>query len=240
MNFRVDNRSGVKQLWLMPSEYKDGVKYAVENNIKSLFLRADETGKYYTIDFSWLKELPEIEILEFIIPLTKNSDIESIYELKKLKKLSYHMNYDKLPLNHTKLKSLEYLYTRYSKNHRNQESGFEALENLKTLRLWHVNNEENCTFLGNLQKIESLEFTWSRSIKTLEGIEKFKLLEHISLRNLSQLENVSVLLELKQLRGIWVESCKKINEEGKKIIEKGILQQEKGGGRNTNYELTEI
>ena len=219
MDFKVDIRNG-KKLWLKQNEYENGVKYALENNITSLFLTHDETEKYYTIDFSWLKEISEIDTLEFMIPLTKNSNIESIYQLKKLKSIAYlSKNYDRLPLNHAKLKSLEYLYTCYSKNHKNKESCFEALENLKELKLWHIKDEEDCVFIGNLQNLKRLQITWSKSLKALNGIENYKLLESISLKNLPQLENVITLSGLENLKGIWIENCKKINKDGIKIIE---------------------
>ena len=122
MNFKVQTRGSgefiEKQLWLKANEYEEGIKFVIENSIKSLFLQNDQTEKYYTLDFSWLSELQDIETLEFALPLTKESNIEGIYKLGKLKKLSYHMNYDTVPLNHERLRSLEYLYTNYSKNHK--------------------------------------------------------------------------------------------------------------------------
>jgi hypothetical protein len=219
MEFKVTIRDDEKQLWLKPHEFDGGLKYAIENNIKSLFLWHDweKSPKYITVDLSWLKELPEIHTLELMIPLTKKSNIDGIYELKNLRKLVYK-NYDYCPLNHNKLKSIEFLYTHYSENHRCEEHGFETLENLKVLKLWRIKNEENCNFTGNLKNLKRLELTWSRTLKTLEGIENNKLMENISLINLSQLENVSALLELKQLKGIWVENCKNLSDEGKKII----------------------
>jgi hypothetical protein len=225
MDFKVETRDGINKLWLKPNEYENGVKYALEHDIKSLFFIHDETEKQYTIDFSWLKELPEIDTLEFMIPLSKQSNIDGIYELKKLKMLSYHYNnYDRLPLNHTKLKSLEYLYTKYSKNHKNRESGFEALENLKTIKLWHIKNEENCMFLGNLNTVNRLELTWSRSLKTLDGIENIDLLDGLSLINISQLEDISALLKLNPLKSLWVENCKKINEDGIRMLKENYMQ----------------
>jgi hypothetical protein len=218
MDFKIDIRNG-KKLWLKPGEYENGITYALENNITSLFLTHDETEKYYTIDFSWLKELPEIDSLEFMTPLSRRSNIDGIYGLKKLKALVYD-NYDRLPLDHSRLPSLEFLYTLYSKNHRNKESSFEALENLNDLKLWRVKDEEDCVFLGNLKKLRRLELTWSRSLKTLGGIEKCRSLENILLINLSRLEDVSALGELTQLKGIWVENCKNIGEEGKDLIKK--------------------
>ena len=114
MDFKVKVIDG--KLWIKPYDFEEGVQYALENNIKSLFLTHDETEKYYTIDFSWLNKLPEITTLDIILPLSKESNIDAIYDLKNLKKLSYYSNYEKVPLYHCKLKSLEYLYTHYSKN----------------------------------------------------------------------------------------------------------------------------
>ena len=94
MAFRVEKTiNGEKQLWLEPNEYQNGLKYAQKNNIKLLFLRYknDENppSKGFTIDFSWLKELPELESLDFMLPLSKQSNIDSIYDLTKLKSLVY-------------------------------------------------------------------------------------------------------------------------------------------------------
>ena len=223
MDFRVEIKNNEKQLWLIPHEIESGLKYALENNIKSLFLWKGKDIKRYpnrmTIDFSWLKELSELENLDIMIHLTKQSDINSLYEVKGLKKLTY-FEYDYLPLDHSKLKSLELLYTHYSKNHKTKEFSFETLENLRELKLWHIKNEEDCMFLGNMDKLKRLELTFSRTIKTLDGISKLKSLEKLALRNLFQLENALVLLELKQLKGVWIDTCKKINEESIKIIKK--------------------
>jgi hypothetical protein len=186
-------------------------------------LTDNETEKYYTIDFSWLRELPEITTLEFMLSLSEKSNIDAIYDLKNLKKLSYHHNYDKVPLNHWKLSSLEYLYTRYSKNHKKKESSFEALENLEILKLWHIKDEENCQFLNNIKKLKRLELTWSRSIKTLNGMENNNLLDVIMLRNISQLEDISALLKLKP-SGLWIENSKKINEDGIKMLKENYMQ----------------
>ena len=100
------------------------------------------------------------------------------------------------------------------------ESCFEVLENLNHLRLWHIKKEENCLFLGNLKQLKRLELTWSSLIKNLHGIDSYSLLEGIALRNLGKLENVTALIELKLLKGIWLEGCKNINEEGKEIIKR--------------------
>lgn len=214
--FKVVEYPNKKQLQLKPEEFDEGVKFALENGIKSLMVYrgSEKTQKYMTIDFSWLRKLPELHSLEIMTPLSKKSNIDGIYGLKRLKNLHYS-HYDNVPLDHTKLKSLEHLYTLYSKNHKYSKSSFESLENLKSLKLWRIKEEENCTFIGTIKKIIRLELTWSKSLKTLEGIEKYKLLKYLSLINLSQLENISALDELKELKGMWMENCKKINEAEK-------------------------
>lgn len=217
MDFRVKTKDNEKQLWLKPCEFKNGIKFALENNINSLFLWNDLQNNVMTLDFSWLKELRKVHTLEIMLQLTKQSNIDGIYGLKELKKLVY-FNYNNLPLNHCKLESLEYLYTHYSKNHKINEYRFEALDNLKVLKLWHIKKEENCVFLGNLKNIETLELIWSGTLKTLEGIEKFNKLEKLLLEHLSKLEDISATFELKKLDVLWTNACKKINDEGKKII----------------------
>jgi hypothetical protein len=217
MDFRVQIRDNKKQLWLKPQEIENGIQFALENNINSLFLWDNSEYDTVTLDFSWLKELPKIYSLDIMLKLSKQSNINGIYELKELKKLVY-FEYNNLPLNHYKLKSLEYLYTHYSEIHKTNECKFEVLENLKTLKLWHIKKEQNCVFLGNLKNLELLELVWSGTLKTLEGIEKFKNLEKILLENLSKLEDISAAFGLAKLDVLFAKNCKKINEEGKKII----------------------
>jgi hypothetical protein len=219
LSFKVVEYPNRKQLQLEPKEFDEGIKFALKNDIKSLMVYCgiEWTEKYVTIDFSWLKKLPELQSLEIMAPLSKKSNVDGIYELKKLKDLHYS-HYDNVPLDHNKLKSLEYLYCSYSKNHKHKECSFELLKNLKSLRLWHINWEENCKFIGELNKLTRIELTWSRSIKSLDGLEEYKLLEFLSLRNLSQLEDISALNKLKGIKGLWIENCKRINEEGKKKL----------------------
>jgi hypothetical protein len=180
--------------------------------------RKKNEQKAETIDFSWLIELPEIHTLQIRINLTKKSNIDGIYKLPGLKELEYSDNYNRMPLDHNKLKTLEYLHLSYSKNLRLKNCSFDLLENLKSLRLRHIKDEINCIFIGKIKKLEYLEFSWSRSLKTLEGIENCKNIKSLSLRNLSQLENINSINRLEMLKGIWVENCKKINDEGKNII----------------------
>ena len=219
LQFNVVDYPNEKQLQIGPEGSDEGIKYAHENNIFSLMIRCfDEPNeKYITVDFSWLKQLPKIQSLEIMVPLAKNSNITGIYDLKNLKNLHYS-HYDNAPLEHTKLQLLEHLYTHYSKEHKFKDCSFELLKNLKSLKLWHVKDEENCIFIGMLNKLKRLELTWSRSIKTLDGLENYKLLETLWLRNISQLEKISAINDLKYLKEIWIENCKKISEEDKKCL----------------------
>jgi hypothetical protein len=216
-----DYKYGIKRICLSPNEYKEGLEVAKNNQINGLFLWHGGNDAFYnkelTLDLSWLSDLPELKYVEIGHSLSAKSNINSLYSLKNLEYLVYR-NYDKLPLDHSKFVNLKFLYTLYSKNHLEGKSRFDQLPNLETLKLWHIKKEESCLFLGALSKLKRLELTWSRTLKTLEGIENYKMIESMSLRNLSQLENVSAINELEKLKGLWVENCKKINEDGKKII----------------------
>jgi hypothetical protein len=219
LSFKVIEYPNKKQLQIEPKEFDEGVKFAQKNDIKSVMVYCgiEKTEKYITIDFSWLKKLPELQSLEIMAPLSKKSNVDGIYELKKLKDLHYS-HYDNVPLDHNKLKSLEHLYCHYSKNHKREECSFELLKSLKSLKLWSIKEEEDCRFIGKLNKLTRLELTWSRSIKSLDGLEEYKLLEILWLRNLSQLEDISALDELKGIKKLWIENCKRINEKGTKKL----------------------
>jgi len=221
VDFDVKNNSN--RLWLSPSEYKEGVTYAQANNIKSLFLwyrekDEDSQPENLTLDFSWLLELPEIIRLEISLTLSAKTNIESFYSLKKLESIVWY-NYDKLPLDHERLPNLKSLYTHFSKNQLNGKSTFDKLQNLQRLKLWHIKECEDCSFLGNLHKLDNLELTWSRKLYSLKGIEKCINLESLQLRNLYTLEDVSSISANPNLKNIWVEGCKHINEDGRKLID---------------------
>jgi len=223
MKVDFDVKYNLNRLWLSPSEYEEGVKYAKKNDIKSLFLwyrekDEDTQPKNLTLDFSWLLELPEIARLEVMLTLSAKSNIESFYSLKKLESIVW-FNYDKLPLEHERLPNLKSLYTHFSKNHLNGKSTFDKLQNLEHLKLWHIKECEDCSFLGDLPKLKNLELTWSRKLCSLKGIEKCNNLERLSLRNLYTLEDVSSIAACSNLKGIWVEGCKHISKDGQKLIE---------------------
>ena len=224
MEIKNNIKLGRKQLWLTPHEFEEGIDCIKQNNIKDLFLwygtdtSNEFHGKELTLDFSWLKKVPNIVSIEMMLKLTAKSNIESFYSLSELEKLTY-FNYDKLPLEHKKIKKLNSLYTHYSKEHLNNRSKFESIENLKFLKLWHI-KQEDCTFLGNLNKLEQLELTWSRKLKSLLGCERFMEMKSLNLINLYTLVNIEQLHECRKLSFVKIEGCKNINEEGQCLIEK--------------------
>lgn len=223
MKVDFDVKNKLDRLWLSPSEYEEGVAYAQANDIKSLFLWYREKGedtqpKNLTLDFSWLLELPEIVSLEISLRLSAKTNIESLYSLGKLKSIVWH-NYDKLPLEHERLSNVKSLYTHFSKNHLNGKSTFDKLQNLQRLKLWHIKECEDCSFLGDLPELEDLELTWSRKLRSLKGIEKCSNLKRLQLRNLYTLEDVSSISANSNLKSVWVEGCKHINKDGQKLID---------------------
>ena len=224
MELKNNIKLGRQQLWLTPDDFEEGISYAKSNDIKDLFLwyGKDTTKNFFskelTLDFSWFEELPNIISIEMMLKLTAKSNLESLYSLPNLERLVYFC-YDKLPLKHERLTNLKWLYTHYSKKHLHKQSSFESLENLSSLKLWHI-KQNDCTFLGNLSKLEQLELTWSRTLQSLSGIEKFKELKRLGLKNLYALANVEQLNECAKLLCVKLDGCKHISEQGKLLVEK--------------------
>ena len=199
-------------LWLVPSQFKEGAKFAKENNIKNfkIWHGGEVSSSVVDLDLNWLADFPDIFYLEILLRPSKTSDIEAIHELKNLQYLTY-FGYADQPLNHQKLQSLKSLYTHYDISQLNGDSVFSMLPNLKRLKLWHVKKQADCYFLGELTNVEQLELTWCGNLESLDGIENLHNLVSISTHRCSKLKDISALLQCQNLKGAWIESSKQLN-----------------------------
>ncbi len=220
MNFKIDTLRFTsndpafdgRRLWLSPSQFEEGAEYAKANNIKNFFIwRGDEElPAVVNLDLSWLSRFPDTFYLEIMPHLSKESQIDALYDLKALRYLVY-FGYDTKPLNHHNLQSLKSLYTHYDIIQSGGDSSFELLPNLERLKLWHIKKQTDCHFLGSLTNVKHLELTWSKSIERLDGMEKLTGLTSISIHRCSMLKDISALLQCDALKGVWIESSKSLD-----------------------------
>lgn len=209
MNFELDftNSLNVPYNLLL-----DGVTYAKDKGIKSITLRqeAEEVAK---IDLSALTLYPDIEVFNFSLHIDKKSNIEGIYALNHLKRLSY-AGYDNLPLNHTRLTSIVYLYTHFSKNHLEGNAMFQHLKNLETLHLWHLNHL-NCLFLAEINTLKEVELTHG-SLPILEGLQYLPNLKTLKINYLPKLKDISAVNQCHKINALTILRSKNINLESLK------------------------
>lgn len=217
MDFKVDNLHftshdpyySPKRLWLTPSQFTEGAKYAKENNINNFFLyrgNEDLPSKVH-LDLSWLLQFPDTYYLEIMLHPSKKSNLDALYALKNLQYLVY-FGYNDIPLDHTRLPSLKSLYTHYSATQLEGNHLFSLLPNLQRLKLWHIKKQPDCHFLGILPTVTKLELTWSKSLETLSGIENLPVLETISTERCSSLKDVNALLQCNNLLSAWLGTSK--------------------------------
>ncbi|MEB3073984.1 hypothetical protein [Capnocytophaga gingivalis] len=212
MNFELDFTNSLNVPYNLLLE---GVAYAKNKRIKSITLR-QEGFEIPDIDLSALSLYPDIETLNFSVRIGKNSNIDGIYILKHLKRLSY-AGYDSIPLDHTQLTSITYLYTHFSKNHLEGNAMFQNLNDLETLHLWHLNHTD-CVFLSEINTLKNLELTHG-SLPTIEGLQYLPNLEHLKLDYLPKLKDINAInqcdkissLTILRSKNIYLESLKESN-----------------------------
>ena len=214
-----------RQLWLTPKQFKQGAKFAKEQQINNFSLwyggKSDD-AKSSVLDLSWLEDLPNTYNLDIMINPSEKSNIDALYKLNNLISLVY-FGYDKKPLNHHRLQSIKSLYTHYDTSHLDGDSRFEYLANLNNLKLWRIKKQADCSFLGNLANVNELEITWSKSIESLNGLENLSNLRRISIKRCSSLTDISALQRCGNLKFAWIESSKHINPEAViRLKDKGV------------------
>jgi len=222
-NFKIDieRTLKIKRVWIPIYQLEEGIEFAINNKIEALYIF--HGGKLeppkHTVDFNFLLKIPTIKSLDFLIRLTENSNIEGIYSLKNLTNLTY-FEYDSFPLNHSKIQSLRYLYTHFSRNHLKDVSKFSHLKNLDTLKIWHVKNED-CNFLVETNNLENIEITWG-TLKSLKGIDKLTKLQKLSLYGLNKLTDIESIFQSKSLKLVGIEKCKSIPNDWLERYEKSF------------------
>ncbi|WP_442637232.1 hypothetical protein [Rossellomorea marisflavi] len=197
------------------------LEYIKENDEKKLQI----TDYYFKMDnLDFLRECPGVE--EIYISSSYITDIEGLYDIKSLKKLSIHVPGITLDLTrfpdlvdldiewNSKIKGLS-SRTRLKElmlyNYRPKNKNLIELEEMLDLTsliitLSNITSFEGCTSLGNLKR---LELNYCRTALNLDELSSLKL-EEISIVNCKKFLNMDSLSKIKTLKKIMLEGCRKI------------------------------
>jgi internalin A len=130
-------------------------------------------------------------------------NFESIYSLNKLEKI-YINPMKNFTFDVSQFNKLKHLGIEYWK-------GIKNIGKIKTLESMVIIKYpyENIVELSNLGNLKILHIYRSK-IKLLEGIERLKLLEELSLSRNNCLENINIIKDIKSLNKLSLEKCNKL------------------------------
>jgi hypothetical protein len=181
------------------------ISFLKDNNLKGLTIYSSD--KRYSIIFSFLENVPFIEYLELLVPLSKKSDISGLYSLSKLKYLRW-ISENSFELDFSKLATLNVLVT-------SDYGGMKNWNSLIKLKKLHISklNKDNCSFISNLKELTDLRLNRA-NITSIEGLENCVNLERIELLNCLKISELSsVLANCSSVRSISIIKCKNIKED---------------------------
>lgn len=208
--FKIDKDPILKinRIWIPANRLNEGLENARHKSIDSIFVIPAHNEEKLALDFSYLKSNQQVKALEITAPLGNGSKIEGIYDLKKMIRLSY-FEYDRFPLDNSKLISLKYLYTHYSKNLEANNS-LKLISNLEHLKIWYLNTN-NCMLFSGLTKLKKLDIAWG-NISSLHGLQFLPILNTVSLYGLKNIISMEELLLNSKILNIDIEKCKNISD----------------------------
>lgn len=199
------------------SSWKDCVSFLKEKNLKGLTVKPEEYKNKFSVDFSFLREMSILEYFEWLVPLTKKSDISELHSLHNLKYLRWLAD-NSFKIDFSKSPHLETLLTSYY-------SGMENWDTLTGLKVLHISKlkNENCEFIRNLKELTDLTLS-SSDIISIKGVEECSKLERLDLIHCIKISSLAeVLGKCPQIISVSLRKCKNINkDEIKKIEDLGI------------------
>ncbi len=185
---------------------KSYISFLRENKLKGISIYATNDLKQ-TIDFSFLQEIAFIEYFEFLVNLTRKSDISGIYNLHELKYLRWIAN-NNFDLDFSGLTTLRVLIISDYKGLKN----WDQLINLKKLYISRLKRDD-LTFISGLKELTDIRIS-SRQLRSLAGLEGCGKLERLDLVDCTKLTEVATNLEkMPFLTAISLKKCKSITKE---------------------------
>ena len=182
--------------------FQEGVEYAAKIEIQQILLigtLANET----LVDFNAFNKLSKsLRIISFIQDIGNAINLESIYNLKELREITFQKK-QKFELDISKFPKLEHFGGEYWKGLINLEKAYTLTS--MVIRKYPYPDLEN---VSNLQKIERLHI-YSSQIQSLDGVERLPIRELCLAKN-NKLEDIHKINEVSSLESLQIEGCKRL------------------------------
>ena len=182
--------------------FQEGVEYAAKIEIQQILLigtLANET----LVDFNAFNKLSKsLRIISFIQDIGNAINLESIYNLKELREITFQKK-QKFELDISKFPKLEHFGGEYWKGLINLEKAYTLTS--MVIRKYPYPDLEN---VSNLQKMERLHI-YSSQIKSLDGVERLPIRELCLAKN-NKLEDIHKINEVSSLESLQIEGCKRL------------------------------
>ena len=181
---------------------EEGIKRVKKDKIKDVCIWQELDRARYTLNLDFLNGLEFLETFEWLVKLSKKSDIEGLYSLSKLRDFRWAPD-NLFPIDFSRLTTIESINTRYHEGLKN----LDKLTELKELYLQSVHTED-LRFLPKLDKLELLRII-NGKFTSLEGLEQCSNLKKLDLRRCFNLVYAhSTLLKLRRLESVVLDSKK--------------------------------
>ena len=181
---------------------QEGVEYAAKIEIQQILLigtLANET----LVDFNAFNKLSKsLRIISFIQDIGNAINLESIYNLKELREITFQKK-QKFELDISKFPKLEHFGGEYWKGLINLEKAYTLTS--MVIRKYPYPDLEN---VSNLQKMERLHI-YSSQIQSLDGVERLPIRELCLAKN-NKLEDIHKINEVSSLESLQIEGCKRL------------------------------
>lgn len=199
-----ENLNG-KYLIIQSNDLEEGINYAVRMKVSQIQLRGilGRKNSDIKIDFKVFEKISaQLKILS-LSTIENAINTEGIYSLVNLEKL--YLDKQKFKIDISKFAKIEHLGSEYWKGLINLNNTH-TLQSLVLTKLPNTNLKE----LSELQKLQIVHI-YSSKIETLAGIERLPIKELLLARN-SMLEDIQAIKELKLLKKLLIEKCKRITD----------------------------
>lgn len=199
-----ENLNG-KYLIIQSNDLEEGINYAVRMKVSQIQLRGilGRENSDIKIDFKVFEKISaQLKILS-LSTIENAINTEGIYSLVNLEKL--YLDKQKFKIDISKFAKIEHLGSEYWKGLINLNNTH-TLQSLVLTKLPNTNLKE----LSELQKLQIVHI-YSSKIETLAGIERLPIKELLLARN-SMLEDIQAIKELKLLKKLLIEKCKRITD----------------------------
>ncbi|UTC66570.1 MULTISPECIES: protein phosphatase 1 regulatory subunit 42 [unclassified Treponema] len=191
-----------KYLTIYTDNFNRGIEYAAQIGINQIHL-IGISGIENIIDFKEFAKISDtLKVLSFIGSVENIINFESIYLLKNVEKI-YFQQKQKFAIDISKFTQIKHLGSEYWKGLTN----FNKAHSLKSMVFFKF-TDMNLKKISELRKLQILHI-YSSKIQTLNGIETLPITELSLVRN-NNLENIQAIKDLKMLKELNIERCKKI------------------------------